>query len=738
MRMFNVNDFGIMHNIKSTKGALYMKLRKATTMKLHKTSVFRGAFMRNALPALAAAIAASTTLPLAATAAETTVHNVAELTNAVTRANAGEFDKIILAKDGSPYNFTDEWMNIDGTATNFLRVGNVALTIEGEESSSRKGWTEGSEPVILNANGKGRLFFFENYTKVKTIRNICLTGGHCSASGSGGAVRNSTSKSAYVVFTNCVFRGNCHTRTDYTGCGAAAAYVTLRDCLVKDSYGSSALRGDGTANLAGHELLYGCDFVGNSGGVSLFAIKAWDCTFEANTNTSAAAVCSTMVATNCTFRSNYGQYVAKGSIFYNCTFTNNTTTGVVGSSPNYNGTTSVLYNPERVVKCRFYDNVNLQGPGAIYCRVGASESINMRVEDSTFLRNFSVGGAYGYAAGGAIRMYSMSENCTMFITNCTFEGNFAPSNNAVAGAIYNTTHADVTSCKAWDLATVVDCRFVTNTARSVSGVVGVHAINCTFDGNRRADNTQAICDAARDSLFEGCDFNTANFEACSFNRCRIHDATNNAIALFRGYTRVTNSIIENCKLFNDASMYRYSENRKDLDAEFVNCTIVSNMMRTYAPSASYTPLVGIAFKNCLLYGNYTGYNWHDISASEQSDQHSYLTFENTYAEIVSNQWGAAYNMTAADITRFTTAPNSLRECRDPKFAGQAPDAASRYPGEPFWELSPKSPLLGQGDPLDFTDADLDLAGRSRIREGKVDPGCYQCWLNPPGLMMIVR
>ena len=59
--------------------------------------------------------------------------------------------------------------------------------------------------------------------------------------------------------------------------------------------------------------------------------------FKANTNTSAAAVCSTMVATNCTFRSNYGQYVAKGSIFYNCTFTNNTTTGVVGSSPNYNG-----------------------------------------------------------------------------------------------------------------------------------------------------------------------------------------------------------------------------------------------------------------------------------------------------------------------------------------------------------------------------------------------------------------
>jgi len=38
----------------------------------------------------------------------------------------------------------------------------------------------------------------------------------------------------------------------------------------------------------------------------------------------------------------------------------------------------------------------------------------------------------------------------------------------------------------------------------------------------------------------------------------------------------------------------------------------------------------------------------------------------------------------------------------------------------------------------FTASDLDYAGNLRLRDGLLDAGCFQCWLNPPGMMMIFR
>jgi hypothetical protein len=32
----------------------------------------------------------------------------------------------------------------------------------------------------------------------------------------------------------------------------------------------------------------------------------------------------------------------------------------------------------------------------------------------------------------------------------------------------------------------------------------------------------------------------------------------------------------------------------------------------------------------------------------------------------------------------------------------------------------------------------DLAGNPRLRDGKVDIGCYQCWLDPVGMVFSVK
>ena len=119
---------------------------------------------------VAAAIAIAA-LHWCVTAATIEVATVAELTNAVARANAGEaIDTIRLMKSGSPYRFTDEKM--DSSNNYLLSVNNVALTIEGEDSSPRQTWTDGDEPVIIDGNSLGCIIRFASGSKNKEIRNL--------------------------------------------------------------------------------------------------------------------------------------------------------------------------------------------------------------------------------------------------------------------------------------------------------------------------------------------------------------------------------------------------------------------------------------------------------------------------------------------------------------------------------------------------------------------------------------
>ena len=67
-------------------------------------------------------------------------------------------------------------------------------------------------------------------------------------------------------------------------------------------------------------------------------------------------------------------------------------------------------------------------------------------------------------------------------------------------------------------------------------------------------------------------------------------------------------------------------------------------------------------------------------------------------------------------------------------AGMCPPAALAAEGA----LTAGSPLRGKGADVGFTAEDLDLAGRPRLRDGKLDLGCYECWLNPGGMFMSVR
>jgi len=115
------------------------------------------------------------------------------------------------------------------------------------------------------------------------------------------------------------------------------------------------------------------------------------------------------------------------------------------------------------------------------------------------------------------------------------------------------------------------------------------------------------------------------------------------------------------------------------------------------------------------------------AAKSNASQSALITFENSYAGRI-----GLCNFSAGEIYAFTNAPNTLAVCANPMFVRDS------RPEAPYWSLSPNSPLRGKGDPLDFTESDLDLAGRPRLDQGYIDPGCYQCWLKPLGFTLMFR
>jgi len=688
--------------------------------------------------ALVALVAACTTVP--ASAATWEVSSVEALTNAV--KNAQDNDVIRLMKSGSPYRFSVGHMGKGGygnVADFMLLIAKNNITIEGEDATSRDTWTIGSEPVVLDGEGLGGLVSVAGQ-KNCTLKNLTFANGFQGAnytaavySDNGSDWRN---RYGYLVCTNCVFRGNDATAANgYSGVFVA----TLRDCLFTNNLNKAAIRGC---------YAYGCDFLDNPG-KAISLSRAYDSHFEANTNgvgdfqqggiisncvfkaNSIAGGTNLMAyvecAIDCRFEGNSARSILDGAgltlACTNCVFTNNS------------ASTSTVLSPDSLFKCDFVGNTGVGPGGAV--RI-SSTSKNVRIEKCVFKCNNTSG---TYYSGGAIYMARTAANqCTLVVTNCHFEGNatvYSSPNNG--GAICNADGLNGNMNPSfpagetlWDCCLVVDCTFKTNISCNAAGVYGVHAVNCTFDRNLKyhIDYDYHLGNAARVSYLQNCDFNEGYFYGCVLDRCRIHDVPMTSMPMFRDYTRATNCLVEKC--FMRANGYLYSAGAdKGFDGEFVNCTFVENQANIFAGYTTAARTNGLLFANCLFNGNSNGYYKTDfemyLHSKEATNGFEYVTFQNVYVGKLDVR-----GVPKDDFTAKTNAPGTMSVCVDPKFAGRDSKTMVRYPFEPYWALSLKSPLLGKGGVADWMADATDLAGRPRLRDGKVDVGCYECWLNPPG------
>ena len=348
--------------------------------------------------------------------------------------------------------------------------------------------------------------------------------------------------SSNVTFKNINFiNANASAKVDkkdFSDCGAAiVAYsgmkgnenalnnISIIDCTFKDCYSA----GHGAVyTFANNVTVTGSTFENNSapqrggafyarGGKNIIVSQSKfnlnKQPLEGNNTLGGGAIylydCKATI-TDSSFDGNYAHnggaiYVqANNTVIVNCNFTNNEVTYDKANTGGGGAIYEQNQNNLTILNCRFEQNIAKHTGGAIYIHVSNNTIIN----GSTFFKNTVIdegGAVYFYycknvtvgdcdftanggiranddSYGGAIRVH---ESDNTLIRDSNFTGNYV--NHNAGGAIeyhsYNVTKG-----------TILNCKFVNNTANSDGGAIYAHCkgefniIDCDFINNTVIDN----------------------------------------------------------------------------------------------------------------------------------------------------------------------------------------------------------------------------------------------------------
>ena len=554
----------------------------------------------------------------------------------------------------------------------------------------------------------------------------------------------------------------------------------LRDC---EFIGNSSKRFGAVVGEANGKIS-NCVFranraTGGLGGVLSLRVsgKITDCTFEGNSATDSGGAVSSGAADGNT---NGG----KGSVFTRCRFIGNTSDvsgGAVYESHN------LADGPLVFRDCSFSNNYAKASGGAIY---GGSSS------NCTFFGNScGTGDSSKDEHGGAVLLRSA---CPGHVVNCSFISNYftkvaswrttgaavhAETTNLVKGCVFygnyvtnmlsDSSLSVVYGGNTAQRPRIVDCAFTNNYCSGgglvrnaactntvffgnevpFGGVVNIStAVDCRFIGNRKVDtfwgysfstyNNTPVAnvpsgDASASTLLR-CDMDLGCLYDCVAVDCRIHTLTNlGAYCVFYGHNVATNCLVSGCKPPDQTRglIYRWGSISAShvSGSDYVNCTFAEN---TFPRFIFHVQENGIAtpFKNCVWANNKTQYNTlydvgYDVKNDASTPVDSGIRLSNCVYGVVGRAPGVERQATWTDL-----GGNRLVSASALKMAG---DKAAQL-GVDKYSLLLNSPVLGMGDASLFTATDRDLAGNLRLRDGRLDPGCFQCWLIATGTCVLFR
>ena len=424
---------------------------------------------------------------------------------------------------------------------------------------------------------------------------------------------------------------------------------------------------------------------------------------------------------DCLVKDNVTRYSGvSGGFAENCRFINNSTASANWSNPGGGAARNAA-----LTNCYFFGNSTHRLGGAI--RGGIV--VNCVVVSNTVTRLAIDNDCYG----GGIYEAELVENCTVLSNFCGKGGGVADcafvTNSYIA---YNVArdYGGGASASALSGCTVEHNVAIgydnSNYGGAGGGLMGGSATNCVF----RDNSCSATC---KSSIVYDCDIFDTSMHAKEFNSCRIANVSNAPLARAIGAVGYPNgfvtsniymigcSVMRNCQITNC--------NWRSLPGVFVNsamfhpgyggtnrienCTIAGNYFYILTRGFDHALNAGV-FVNCAILGNSAA----DI---RMLDDGAVVLSNCVY---MTKSWSRVFKDGFADGENWQL--SSIAEAR---FSSE---------GDAPYCPKPLSPLRGKGLILDWMSDGTDIAGNPRLRDGVVDVGCYQCWLNQPGLHVLFK
>ena len=561
------------------------------------------------------------------------------------------------------------------------------------------------------------------------IRNLTVSNGWINAASGGGyaahtAKTQGPGKMAEIV-SNCVVTC-CYAYQNWGG-GSAISSVEAYDSEI---CGNTTGEGNcfGAADMCN---LYRCIVHSNHAqgyGGGIARCYAYDCVISNNTSVNGGA----------------GIYIASDQSHYkylisDCKVVDNTASGIGG------GISAHLKAPGYVTNTLFSGNSAVGQGGAIYGAICFDCVIsNNYVNPSTSYNS--------YGAGVSVGKIFSSDICFNYFP----ERNFSNGSTYGAGA-YNSS---LTDCRVFGNAIFGGSKY-----RQGVGLYGGAVTNC-FIYENYCDGTGSGV-AMNGGTAYGCVFSNNQVRSSNGDHLHVRQPTGPIVnCTFYGQSIgcSTKIVIENCRFmgYRDGWVIPAGHNKasmsEDLSAttscsyyiasSFIhmrNCLIADNQVY-YISKANSSDLT--TFENCTFADNRVSAMFYNYNGE---------SFETNSARIVNSIFTENYNKTGtkrSDLSFKNGSNIALENC----MVGTSRSDAELYSeigtvtadnasfngksAEHPYEIKYSSPARGKGKILDWMTAEsADIRGTAdypRLREGKVDIGCYQCWLNPVGFIMSLK
>ena len=322
------------------------------------------------------------------------------------------------------------------------------------------------------------------------------------------------------------------------------------------------------------------------------------------------------------------------------------------------------------------------------------------------------------------------------VTHCEIRGNatitYGTEKNGICGGVASVSRCGVISNSTIDdnystsagggayRMKLVNCVVSNNVTESA---VGLNAYECDFHGGEVV-GTPVAYGSAYGTMFHGFG---PDVELVGNP---FHSETRAISAIYQYYPYCTNCLFFGNSL-SSGSIFS-GQNTPVSSASLVNCTIVSNTcdyMFSAFPNEEYPMKV----ENCIFFGNRKN------GSTATRDLFTYYCTTNSL-RFAHCAYGVSALANGPTPDYFDAGNYHLGENGIPATPGFA---GAKDPAHPY-ALRTSSGLLGLARVADWMADAYDIRGEAddgkyrRLRDGKADLGCYQCWYDFIGTKLFIR